>query len=200
MWPTWVAVGAVLGIILGWEGSTFKNDDRYRFSRQGWPKFLLMIIFGVAIASQVTTVRGFLIVYLSSLGAFYLAKPIGEVAQRAYYRWRDPHPEVDMHFSSPASGSVNMWIRSKSGSPIIVEKVILKSREGKVLPLKSGTMQGRHYDANSDGWLTLNGGAVRNNSSMCITLNADNWNNVGSYRVLGKDSNDMHWLVENQVQ
>ena len=61
-------------------------------------------------------------------------------------------------------------------------------------------MQGCHYDANRDGWLTLNGGALRNNNSMCITLNADNWNEVGSYRVLGKYSNDMHWLIENRIE
>lgn len=199
MWLTWVAVGAGLGFILGWEGSTFKNDERYQFSRRGWAKTLLLIFFVATIAAQSSTLRGFLIVFFSTLGAFYLSKPFGEFAQRAYYRWRDPHPEVDIHFSS-ASDNVDIWIRSKSGSPIVVETIILKSKDGKVLPLKSGTIQERRYDANRDGWLTLKSAAVQSNSSIRITLTADNWNKVNSYRVLGKYSNDMHWLVENPIK
>ena len=200
MWLTWVAVGAGLGIILGWESSTFKNDERYQLARRSWAKILLLIFFGATIATQSSTLQGFLIVFLSSLGAFYLSKPIGEFAQRAYYRWRDPHPKIDVHFSSLASGNVDIWIRSQSGSPIVVETIILKSKDGDVLPLKSGTIEDLHYHANRDGWLTLKSAAVQSNSSMRITLTADNWNKVSSYRVIGKYSNDMHWLVENFIK
>ena len=200
MWLTWVAVGAGLGIILGWEGSTFKNHERYQIARRGWAKILLLIFFGATIATQSSTLQGFLIAFLSSLGAFYLSKPIGDFAQRAYYRWRDPQPKIDVHFSSMASGNIDIWIRSQSGSPIVVQTIILKSKEGDVLPLKSGTIEDRHYDANSDGWLALKSAAVQSNSSMRITLSADNWDKVYSYRVLGKYSNDMHWQVENFIK
>ena len=196
---TWTAIAAILGIILGWEGTTSKNDERYQRARQGWPKILLLVMFGAMIAAQVSTFRGFIVVYLSSLGAYYLFKPLGALAQRIYYKSPKLRPELKLQFSSLASDRVDLSIRSKSTSPVIVETVILKDKDGKVLPLKNGIIDDRQYDADRYGWLKLEGATIRGNGSMCIALNADNWNDVSCYRVIGKYSNDMHWLVENLV-
>jgi hypothetical protein len=127
MWLTIVVLAGGLGLLFGWEESTFRGDENYQRARTGWAKALPLLMFGGALAFYTETVRGFFVVYLSALGAYYLLKQVGQLLQIRWYRWRDPHPIVESLRSSK-DGKIEFYLRSKCTSPVKIETVFLRAR------------------------------------------------------------------------
>jgi hypothetical protein len=196
MWTTAVVGAGILGFLLGWDGSTFKDDARYQLSRQGWLKIGMLAFFGAVIALQVQTIRGFLVVYLSSLGAYYLVKQVGEQAQIAWYRWRDPHPTIELRSSQLRPNERNLWISSKCTSPVHVETIFLKDRDGRILPISSGLIGDREFEGGRDGWLRLKDAVIRSNGGASAALISQHWDAASNIRAIGRYSNGGYWVVE----
>lgn len=76
-WTGWIVVGAIVGALIGWERATRGQ----LIERQTIGLNIIMaIMWGMSVAIEVATVRGFLIVFLSSVGAYKIAALLGEFA------------------------------------------------------------------------------------------------------------------------
>src|SRR3546814_9200314 len=72
-------------------------------------------------------------------------------AQRLWYRWRDPHPTLELSRRSFDSGQVYLWINSRCTSPLQVESIILMDMDRAIVPLISGVMGERKVEAKNNG-------------------------------------------------
>jgi len=199
MWVTSVAMAGVFGLLLGWEDSTFKNDKRYQEARSGWVKLSLLLMFGIAVATQVRTVRGFLVVYLSALGAYYLLKQVGKPLQIGWYRWRDPHPTIELSSRSVDSIKAHLWISSRCTSPVHVETILVKDRAGNIVPIISGVLGEWKVEAEKDGRLVLGDAVIGSNGAASVVLTSDRWGDATTLRMIGKYSNDEFWVIEESI-
>jgi hypothetical protein len=199
MWSTSVVLAGGLGLLLGWEDSTFKNDRRYQEMRKGWLKLSLLLMFAASVGVQVASVRGFLVVYLSALGAYYLLKQVGRPLQVAWYRWRDPHPIFELSHRSAESGKAHLWISSKSTSPVHLETILLRDAAGKIVPISSGEVGDWKFGAERDGRLELADVVIASNGAASVALISDRWGDATTLRVIGQYSNDGYWIVEQAI-
>jgi hypothetical protein len=196
MWDFLVILGALLGVILGWENSTFKNDHRYRATREGWPKLMMLGIFGMIIVAETETIRGFLVVYLSSLGAYYLAKPFGELAQRQYYRWRDLNPEIHVIRTPHNAKEIGIRIHPRTASPINVETIRIFGKNNESKKIDGIELKGCDYESDSlFSCFNLRDFTVQGNGYGNIALVSGGWDGAGTLYISGKYSNDVHWVV-----
>jgi hypothetical protein len=72
-WTGWVILGAAVGIGIGWERVRGVEDR----TTLGF-KLVISASWALAVAGEVSSFRGFLVVFLSSVGAYKIASMIAE--------------------------------------------------------------------------------------------------------------------------
>lgn len=196
----YVAVSALLGFILGWEGVTHTGDETYLRSRKGWVKFFAFALFGVAVAGSVNSIRGFFVVYLASFGTYYLVRHVGEIAQVIWYRWRDPHPNVKMNLSNFRNDLLELWVKSRRASTIHIETILIKNSLGKPIPITTGIFGDRRIAAQKDGWLRLSDMYLGGNGLASVQLESEFAKDVVTVRFIGSYANGSHWVADAAIE
>jgi hypothetical protein len=199
MWLTTVVLAGGLGVVLGWEEFTFKNDKNYQSARTGWPKTITLLTFAGALALYVETVRGFFVVYLSALGAYYLFKQIGQFLQIRWYRWRDPHPIAESLRSSKDGETIEFYLRSKCSSPVKIETMFLRGSGNRIIPIDQATIFQKDCAPDSDGWLRLDGYELRSRGLGPLALQSKRMPEVEMLRLIGTYANGEHWVVDQEL-
>jgi hypothetical protein len=196
MWLTAVTLAGALGLLFGWESSSFKNDSRYKGAFTNRNKSVFLGVFALGIGLQVESVRGFIIVYLSSLGCYYLAKHVGGLAEIFWYRWRNPHPVIEDIKIVPEKNIIRFFIQSKCTSPIQIETVFLRGEENRIIPIEVARVFEDEIIPDRDGWLRLKGYGLRSRGCGSIELNSSRFYEATALRLLGRYGNSEYWVVD----
>ena len=199
MWTTFVVGGAFLGLLLGWERATQRNEESYKFASEGWLKFVFLAFLGAIVASQSKTVRGFLVVYLSTLGAYYFVRHFGEIAQIRYFKWRRPYPEIELRKSRSIPNEISLRIHPITSTSIRLDNVILRRRDSSAIRITKARSSGAELSVNQDGWLCPRELWVSGRGFEIVDIVAEDCEHLDCCQIWGSYSNDVSWSVIQKV-
>lgn len=198
MWLGFVALGVIGGLVLGWEKSFYGHagDD---LKNRGTIRVGGLILFGLGVSSQVESIRGFWIVFLSSVGAYYLASHVAEFLEKKWsnYRGRSPNCEVRAELYKPNLRIFS--IDTRNLPPAYVEILFLRGiSEEKVKP-RSAKLGHVDLKVRADGWLNDLEIQIARNSRIAITLDVEDWATVTGYRIIGRWANGVLWVIDGDI-
>ena len=199
MWLGCVALGVIGGLVLGWEKSFYGQAGDYLKNR-GTIRIGALILFGLGVASQVESIRGFSIVFLSSVGAYYLASHLSEFLEKIWsnYRGRSPNCEVRDELYKPNIRTLS--IDTKNLPPAYVETLFLRGGSDQQVKPRSAKLGHVDLKIRADGWLNELEIQIERNSRTAITLDVEDWAAVTGYRIIGCWANGVLWIVDGDMR
>lgn len=198
MWLGFVTLSGLLGILLGWEKSFYGQAGRYLHDR-GVTRLICLTMFALGVASQVSTVQGFSVIFLSSLGAYYLASHLGGWVEKKWsnFRGRSPNFEIRNELYRPNLRVFS--IDTRELPPAYIETLFLRRESGEVVKPRSAKLGETDLKIRADGWLNGLEIPLEPNSRAAITLDVEDWASVYDYRIIGRWANGVIWLIDGNM-
>lgn len=187
------------GLALGWEKSFYGQAGGY-LKKRGTTRIWGLIFLGFGVASQVESLRGFWIVFLSSVGAYYLASHFSEFIEKKWsdYRGRIPNCDVREELYNP---NIRVFsIDTRDLPPACVETLFLRGGSNEQIKPKSARLGNVELKIRADGWLNDLDISIERNSRIAIALDVDDWASVTGYRIIGRWANDVLWVIDGDLK
>ena len=185
MWLGFVTLSGLLGILLGWEKSSYGQAGRY-FQDRGVTRVICLGMFALGVASQVDTVQGFSVVFLSSLGAYYLASHLGGWLEKKWSDFRGRRPNLEVREELYRPNLRVFSIDTRALPPAYIETFFLRGQSGEIIKPLSAKIGGNDIKIGADGWLSDLEILLERNSRAAITLDMEDWTAVSEYRIIGR--------------
>lgn len=196
MWLEFVVGCASLGFLMGWDRSTNGDDPRYIGSHPFLAKFFALVWLALIIATKTASIRGFFIVYLSSLGAYYLSKNLGELLEKVYCSVSQKVPKITVEASKFNSEVREVVIALQKCAGVKIDSIFLQDSKQNTIPIQSAECNDEELFLGHNGWIQPKNLILRRNGYARLKLTAGNWPDVEKIRIWGTWANGVSWLFE----
>ena len=199
MWLGFVILGVFGGIALGWEKGFHGNSGDYHKTRHIGRIFGIFIL-GSSVASQVESFRGFWMVFLSTLGSYYISSHAGQFFEKTWSNFKRRRPNCDIFEELCRPKSRIFRINTRNFPPAYVETIFLRGAV-EPHPIPTAAKCGnRELKIRADGWLHGVDISIEPNDSVEIAIEMENWTSVTGYRTIGRWANGVFWIIDGDMK